>query len=234
VNDFIALLHKVSAVDHRLYELVEQEEKIPKDLHALEEALKTEEKATDDERLGLEKAQGDRKTLEIEVEATNEKIKKYQVQLFQVKTNKEYSALLAEIEAHKVKNSQTEDKILALMEEIDLRNRRLKEEKEKLARIRDQYAQKTSELEARLAAVKGEKSARIQERTVLLPELPKDVLSAYERVHKLRKGIGIVPIRDGSCGGCFVNLPPQRVAEVRQGEDLISCENCGRILIWEA
>lgn len=233
MNDFIALLHKVSAADHRLYELFEQEEKIPKDLQALEEALKAEEKATDEERLGLEKAQGDRKALEIEVEAANDKIKKYQAQLFQVKTNKEYSALLAEIEAHKVKNSQTEDKILALMEEIDLRNRRLKEEKDKLARIRAQYAQKTSELEVRLAAVKDEKSERIQERTALLPELPKDVLSAYERVHKLRKGIGIVPIRDGSCGGCFVNLPPQRVAEVRQGENVISCENCGRILIWD-
>jgi predicted nucleic acid-binding Zn-ribbon protein len=233
MNDAIALLHKVAAVDRRLYDLSDQEEKIPKELQALEESLKAEELTANEERLGLEKAQGNRKTLEIEIESTNEHIKKYQAQLFQVKTNKEYSALLAEIDAHKAKNAQTEDRILVLMEEVETRTKSLQQEKDKLAKVRAEYAKKKTELEASLTVVKTELSERIQERAGLLPDLTREVLASYERVHKSRKGIAIVPIRDGSCGGCFINLPPQRVAEVRQGEDVVHCEHCGRILIWE-
>jgi predicted nucleic acid-binding Zn-ribbon protein len=234
MTDFIALLHKISAVDRRLSELSEQEEKIPRELQALEEGLKSEEKAADEERLGLEKAQGSRKTLEVELESTNEHINKYQAQLFQVKTNKEYTALLAEISAHKAKNSQTEDRILALMEEVEDRTKRLQIEKDKLAKVRTEYARRTAELESQLAAVKAEHTQRDQERAGILPDLPKDLLPAYERVHRSRKGLAIVPVRDGTCGGCHVNLPPQRLVEVRQGEEVVSCEHCGRILIWES
>ncbi len=233
MTDFIVLLHKISAVDRRLSELSEQEEKIPKELQVLEDGLKAEEKAADEERLGLEKAQGSRKTLEIELESTNEHIKKYQAQLFQIKTNKEYSALLAEIEAHKAKNAHTEDRILALMEEVEDRAKRFQAEKDKLAKVRAEYARRTAELESQLAAVQAEHTQRDQERVGILPDLPKDLLPAYERVHRSRKGLAIVPVRDGTCGGCHVTLPPQRLAEVRQGEGVVSCEHCGRILIWE-
>jgi hypothetical protein len=233
MTDFIALLHKISTVDRRLSELSEQEEKVPKELQALEEGLKSEERAADEERLALEKAQGSRKTLEVELESTNEHINKYQAQLFQVKTNKEYSALLAEIGAHKAKNAQTEDRILALMEEVEDRAKRLQTEKDKLAKVRAEYARRTAELESQLAAVQAEHTQRDQERAGILPDLPKDLLPAYERVHRSRKGLAVVPVRDGTCGGCHVTLPPQRFAEVRQGEEVVSCEHCGRILIWE-
>ena len=234
MNEVITLFHKISGVDRRIYELSEQVEKIPSRLQDLEEGLKAEERTADEERLGLEKAQGNRKALEIEVVSNNEHLKRYQAQLFQVKTNKEYSALLAEIEAHKVKNAQTEDSILALMEEVDVRSKQLQQEKDKLTKVRAEYAQKRAELEARLAAVKSELTEQTQERDRLLSELPREIVLSYERVHKSRKGIAIVPVRDGSCGGCFVNLPPQLVAEVRQGEEVMSCEHCGRILIWES
>lgn len=233
MNDVIALFHKIAAVDRRLYDLSEQEQKIPKELQALEEGLKAEELAANEERLGLEKAQGNRKTLELEIESTSEHIKKFQAQLFQVKTNKEYSALLAEIDAHKAKNAQTEDRILALMEEVETRTKRLQQEKDNLTKVRAEYAKKKNDLDTSLVAVKTELAERFQERSGLLSNLPREVLASYERVHKSRKGIAIVPTQEGSCGGCFVNLPPQRVAEVRQGEDVVNCEHCGRILIWE-
>jgi uncharacterized protein len=141
---------------------------------------------------------------------------------------------LAEIEAHKARNAQTEDHILALMEEVDVRSKHLKQEEDKLAKVSAEYAQKRAELEARLAAVKSELTEQTQERARLLSELPREILLSYQRVHKSRKGIAIVLVRDGSCGGCFINLPPQLVAEVRQGEEVMSCEHCGRILIWES
>ncbi len=62
--------------------------------------------------------------------------------------------------------------------------------------------------------------------------MPEDHLARYRRILKSKKDVAIVPIRGGACGGCHMKLTSQTVISARGGEDLTSCENCGRLVYW--
>ncbi|MYF73975.1 MAG: hypothetical protein F4175_11535 [Gemmatimonadetes bacterium] len=55
----------------------------------------------------------------------------------------------------------------------------------------------------------------------------------YNRIRRVvRGGVAIVPVRKGACGGCYRQLSPQRLVEVRRADSIMRCENCGRLLVW--
>ena len=55
----------------------------------------------------------------------------------------------------------------------------------------------------------------------------------YNRISaRIRDGIAVAEARNGSCTACFMSLRPQVMAEVRRGEDIITCDNCNRILYF--
>ena len=62
--------------------------------------------------------------------------------------------------------------------------------------------------------------------------LSRDVRNRYERISRGKAGLAVVSIKKGACGGCFTALPPQRINEVKRNDRLITCEHCGRVLVW--
>ena len=62
------------------------------------------------------------------------------------------------------------------------------------------------------------------------------VLNIYKRLRKGKNGLAVSTVNPvkHSCQGCHKRLPPQKVQEVRKNNDIIFCENCGRILVWDA
>jgi hypothetical protein len=69
------------------------------------------------------------------------------------------------------------------------------------------------------------------ERQKLVSRIAKADLALYERIRKARNGKAVVPVKKGSCGGCFNRVPPQKLLELRQHERVYTCERCGRIII---
>ena len=78
--------------------------------------------------------------------------------------------------------------------------------------------------------------SKIGEKMALRGSIAKDinrqVVGIYERVRKGKGGMVVVPIRKKACGGCFRQIPPQRIQEIRRGDRIFACDSCGRILIW--
>ena len=60
----------------------------------------------------------------------------------------------------------------------------------------------------------------------------KRLLATYERVKRGRGNQVVVTIRKRACGACYKGIPPQMIQEIRKGEIIYTCDNCGRILIW--
>ena len=226
----IEFLIKLQVLDKELYALNSEKKDIPLKIKTIDEALESKKQGIKQAEADLKGLQVRLKDREVALQQKEDQVKKLQLQLYQLKSNKEYSAMLAEIGGFKADNSLVEEEILRLMDDIDAAKRKLIGEKEGFAREgvdadkrKDEIRKKEKEIDSRLSGL----SDRCQG---LLPNVDKQILVQYEKLLKKWGGLAIVPVQEGACGGCHMNLPPQVVSEAKLKEDIIVCGSCSRIL----
>ena len=72
-----------------------------------------------------------------------------------------------------------------------------------------------------------------KEREEVFANLPKPMSSLYSRIKaRIRDGVAVAEARNRSCTACFMSLRPQVMSEIRRGEEILTCDNCGRILYY--
>ncbi len=158
--------------------------------------------------------------------------KELERQLLDVKTNKEYQAMLSEIQALKSKRSDRETLILeffereeALVAEAKQAEQRIAEEERKLKTGEADLDKEGASLDQAIHSIKTD-------RDQVRPKIPKTILARYDRLAGSRDGIAVSEVRKSACGACFKSLTPQTVQEARRMDAVLQCESCGRILIW--
>jgi predicted nucleic acid-binding Zn-ribbon protein len=227
-------LQELQVLDSRVAGLERKLEAIPTRIHGIRDGLQQAKASADAIRAKLDGARKDIRTKEKELEYQAAQRKKLEAKLYEVKTNKEYSAVLAEIESAKVEKDRIEEEILALME---LQERLGREVVEADARLRPQEAEaKVQEAAAteELRALEVDVEAARSERESVVRDVPRDLLVQYARLLKGRAGLAVALVgSNGICSGCRVTLTPQRFNEVRQSSQILVCENCGRFLYYQ-
>jgi predicted nucleic acid-binding Zn-ribbon protein len=227
-------LQELQVLDSRVAGLERKLEAIPIRIHGIRDGLQQAKASVDATRAKLDGARKDIRTKEKELEYQAAQRKKLEAKLYEVKTNKEYSAVLAEIESAKVEKDRIEEEILALME---LQERLGREVVEADARLRPQEAEaKVQEAAAteELRALEVDVEAARSERESVVRDVPRDLLVQYARLLKGRAGLAVALVgSNGICSGCRVTLTPQRFNEVRQSSQILVCENCGRFLYYQ-
>jgi len=230
IKEQIGLLIGLQAIDAQIYVLSKEKASMPGHLRSIDEMLelkKTDIKQAED---NLKNTQLKLKEKEGSLQQKEEQIKKLQGQLYTLKTNKEYSTMLTEIEGIKVDNSLTEEDILKFMDEIEFAKKKISEEKE-LFKVEEANAQKERDnINLKAKEIDSRLSELNEKRNNIAPSIEKHVISRYEKILKNKDGLAMVHIEDGSCGGCHLNLPPQVISEVKLREDVIVCGSCLRIL----
>jgi len=169
--------------------------------------------------------------LELDVDSIDNKVVKLKEQQFAIKTNKEYSLLLQQVDEYNENKSNLEDDILTqmeMLEEIERYLKKLKLEMEEDEKILEKDI-KEKEIEINLA--QKEVDELLKRKETLLDSLKQDFKASYITASKKYRGEAVVEIKQKICQGCFMTLPPQIVNEVLMGEKVIICENCGRILV---
>jgi len=232
VKDKLKRLYELQTIDERIRELQTKFRGIPIREKQIEEERDRAKASLEEKRNRYKemlKLQG-RKNLELEEQG--EKLNRYKVQRFQVKTNEAFAALEREIEATLKRRAELEEEILELMISIDSFSEELKEEEERYRRAEEKYRRNAEELKKAAEKLKSKMQTWIDKRNALIPKIDPDILRRYEEWR--RKGDFMLSVVDGNvCGRCFLALPPQTVAELRKGERLITCNSCGRVLIWK-
>jgi predicted nucleic acid-binding Zn-ribbon protein len=227
-------LQELQVLDSRVAGLERKLEAIPTRIHGIRDGLQQAKASVDAIRTKLDGARKDIRTKEKELEYQAAQRKKLEAKLYEVKTNKEYSAVLAEIEGAKVEKDRIEEEILALME---LQERLGREVVEADARLRPHEAEaKVQEAAAaeELRALEVDVEAARSERESVVRDVPRDLLVQYARLLKGRAGLAVALVgSNGICSGCRVTLTPQRFNEVRQSSQILVCENCGRFLYYQ-
>jgi uncharacterized protein len=234
VDAHLRTLIDMQALDTRIAGLEGDLARLPRELDAVHAAVDEAKKAVESAKARLETARKSQRAKEKDLEDNRMKRQKYEGQLYQVKTNKEYSAVLAEIEEVKQEKARIEEEILSLMEQQE---RAAVDVKDAEARFKAREAEGRSE-EARLAETLRGAEADLalvrSERAQVARELPPTVLADYDKILRHR-GVAVVEVtKPNFCGGCHVTMTPQRLQELRQQNALIHCESCGRYLYWVA
>ena len=162
-----------------------------------------------------------------------EKIDKLKDQLFLVTNNKQYDALMLEIDHLKENLDRNETTELELLEEKDQLSEQVKSQEQSLESLSKELSSKQVNLEQALAASSSEKKDLESRRKETAKDLSASVLARYNRILSARNGLAVVSLEGRSCGGCGAALPPQLVAEVKTLMTIQNCSICTRFLFWE-
>lgn len=233
VEEQLNILIRLQALDVQLYRLRKEREAKPKLIEELEARRNEEQAAVKDIEEKIKASQLKRKQKEMDLQSKEESVKKLSTQLYQIKTNKEYQTMQHEIEGHKADNSLLEDEILSIMEDADTLSEELFKEKELLADAEKRLNEDRKKVEGEIAVIANEMANFELQRKELAAQVDKKILAQYEKVLTNRKGTALVAVNNQACQGCFINLPPQVINEIRMKDKIVICESCARILYIE-
>jgi predicted nucleic acid-binding Zn-ribbon protein len=233
LKEQLEVLWELQRIDLALKNIKEERDRYPKEMKKLDEKQNMEKERTKKEKEKIELLEKERKQKESHLNSEQDKIKRAEGKMFEVKTNKEYQALLSEIDAIKKACSKEEEEILQVLDEIDELKRNLaKREKEVVTTLEKIEAEKR-ELQEKMSHDDLVWKGEIERRELLSKQLESQLSKLYSILKEKRQGVGVVTVKKGTCQGCFVNVPPQMYIEVQKNNALIRCPNCNRILYWE-
>jgi uncharacterized protein len=227
----IARVKELQAVDHSIGSLTARIEIIPSQIKQIEDQLNAFIRALDEHKQRLAANQKDRRDLDADTQMIRARISKHRDQLYQMKTNEQYRAMLHEIEGEEAKIRGIEDRILDKMAEAEELETYVHDAAARLEGERSRVAAEKQQFEKERAADEAARAQAEERRSELAAALSASTLQLYERARKAR-GTAVVEVVDGSCAGCHVKLRPQYFNEVRGSDDLHACESCGRILYY--
>jgi hypothetical protein len=178
-------------------------------------------------------ARHERTRLENELAEQRARAERGERNLMASKNEHEYTAAIREADAARKAASQLETQILEQMEVFEQSEKELQERAPEVETLRGEMQMRLTEFEEQARAQEAELATARQERERLLSTLPKPMSTLYNRIAaRIRDGIAVAEARNGSCTACFMALRPQMMAEVRRGDDIITCDNCNRILYY--
>ena len=232
MNADLEKLVRLHRVESELAQLESALADIPRQRQELEARIASERARLDAAKTALDTSVKARKQHESSVQEFETKRSKYKGQLMEVKTNKEYTAALHEIEGVEREIRAREDQVLEEMEKAETLALEVKRE-EAAFKLVEQSGKAEA---AGLAATESklvEQCARLRtEREQVVSSVPEEPRELYERVAKQR-GTAVAEARDGVCQTCHVRMRLQIWVEIRKNEALFQCESCSRVLYYE-
>jgi predicted nucleic acid-binding Zn-ribbon protein len=233
LRDQLELLWELQKIDLSLKSMSEERDRYPKEVKKLDENQNIESERIQKDREKIELLEKERRRKEGHLNMEQEKIKRAEGRMFDVKTNKEYQALLSEIEGIKEANSREEEEILQVMDEIDELKKDLSKREKEMAITVERIEAEKRKIQERMAQGDAVWKQQVERREVLSKQIESKLIKLYNTLKEKRQGVGVVSVKQETCQGCFVHVPPQMFIEVQKNNSLIRCPNCNRILYWE-
>ena len=226
-------LINLQAIDTRTAALEADAARLPKEIAAIHAAVEEAKKHVDQTKTRLDAARKDQRAKEKDLEVVQAKRSKNEARLYEVKTNKEYSAVLTEIEEIKQEKARMEEEVLVLMEAQERLTGEIREAETRFKQREGEGRGQEATLKEQLRGIETELAAVRTERKELAAQLPAPILADYDRILRARAGLALVPVaKPNFCGACRMTITPQRLQELRAQSSLIPCESCGRYLYW--
>jgi predicted nucleic acid-binding Zn-ribbon protein len=207
---------------------------VPRQRAELEAALGGERARLEAARQELTGGQKARRQHEAELQDLEAKRSRLKGQLMEVKTNKEYTAMLHEIEAVERDIRAREDLILAEMERGESLAVEVKREEETFKQAEERHRAGVRAVDERARGLEEQVRRFAGERDAIASTVPAGLLDLFHRVARSRAGVAVAQVQDAMCQVCHVKLRLQLYADLKRNEEIVQCPACNRILYYEA
>lgn len=226
-------LCQVQKIDARIIENEKKRALGPQRIDELVRGIAEARERAAREKEVIEELEKERRKKEQELETEKAQVKKSETKLSEVKTNKEYQAMLKEIEASKAANDKTEEELLVLLDRIEELKKDNQAGVKDLEKKEKAATEETNALEKEIKTVDGIVSKLREEKGRLLAGVAEDIRARYSILIEKRDGVAVVNVKNGTCLGCFMNIPPQLFIEVMKNSRFITCPSCNRIFYFQ-
>jgi predicted nucleic acid-binding Zn-ribbon protein len=178
-------------------------------------------------------AQHERARIETEAAEQRAKAERADRNLMSSKKQDEYTAAIREADAARKQIATLETQLLEQMEVSEKAEAALAERADEIASLNSDREERLRTFDEEVAAQEAQLKANREEREHVFGALPKAMSVLYNRISlRIRDRIAMAEARNGACAACFMALRPQVMAQVRRGEEVVTCDNCNRILYF--
>ena len=233
MKEKLLLLIKLQDCDSQLVKLSSKKKILPENIEKLDKEFNLFKEGIERNKVKYDELKSRHTENENKIKKVNEGIVKTKERMLEVKNNKEYQAMLKEIEIAESSRGEIETQIISLLDELDKLSVLVKKDEEILKQSRSKYEQDKKAMEDDLNAVDTDVANWEQIRIDLQRDVPDELLVRYERIKKRNKGVGVTSVWKSVCNGCHMNIPPQLYNELQRSDDLLSCPNCNRIMYFQ-
>jgi uncharacterized protein len=223
---------RLQELDIRVGELTREITALPKHIAEIEKKLFSHERKLEADRAALAANAKDRKRMEGEIHIQEQKISKLRGQMLEAKTNEQYRAFQTEIEFCEKEIRRAEDGILELMGESEPLERNMAEAEAALKAERAQVETEKQEARRRTAVDQKSVDALMAERRQIVASLNPAFYRKYENIRSHRRGIAVAEAAEGRCQTCQMAMRLQFFQDLKCGDQIMTCESCGRILYY--
>jgi uncharacterized protein len=232
LKEKISLLIQLQHCDNRIREIIRKKGEGPLKIQKSEEDLRKAEGEIEEERMKLDVFKKERRRIEQEVQELDQKIEKSTIKLSHIKSNKEYTAALKEIDDLKRAKFITEDKIIEVMERIDSLEQGASEQDRRLEAFRTEAEQVKEKILQELAILDQELTGLEEKRNAFIKDVDPEFLRRYLFLRERKNGLAVSAVVTGVCQTCHLGIPPQKFNELIRGNALMTCPHCNRIMYW--
>ena len=232
MRDQLRRLEELQQHDARIQELENALKAIPAKLAATQTDLARVEGMLATERAALtetERYYAEQKSLLTDDEQSVAGAKH---KLTQAKNSKEYMAAQREIEQRRESLTGREGEIAKLVEAVEAKKKLLGDRTSDVQALKDSLQKDNDAARARMSELEGKIAALRAERDALAAGIKPEVLKRYGTI-RMRRGLAVVSVRNGTCQGCNMNIPPQLYNTLQRGQTIETCPSCHRIIYWE-
>lgn len=233
MDEKLTLILKIQSIDIRFDEIEKEKERIPRELDKRREELDLLKKAMEGDLATLEELKDERRKVERELEEVEAKYKKSKTKLDDVKSNKEYQAVMKELEDIKALTNEKEELVIKWMEDTELQEAECARNNAQWEKAQEEYKEKERQFEEMTSEFDKEIQALTREKDKLSQQFDGDLLSRYTRLRAHLRGRVVVQVIDAVCQGCHLGIPPQQYNMVLKGDSTQICPNCSRVIYWE-
>ena len=232
MKEKIRVLIELQNCDNRIRKIQKKRDLSPAKIKALADEMEAVSSGFREDEERLDAIQKERRSLESEVEDLEGKIVKGNEKLSNIKSNKEYTSALKELEQLQKKREDLEDQLLQQMEELEQLKGACKENQSKLKELQDQFDRDKKEVQKELKGYDKELKALEKERTAITGKADPQFLGHYQLVRERIGHMAVSPVIGGVCRTCNMGIPPQMFNELMKCLELTSCPHCNRIIYW--
>jgi uncharacterized protein len=232
LKDQLLLLTELQRHDARIQELEGMLKSFPAKLEAMNLDVKKVEAMLERERAQLAETEAWRKRQQDEMESEEARAVAAKQRSAAVKNAKEYMASERELQATRKSAQEREEEVKKLVEAVENAKKSIAQHEADFATMKEHVGGEDKAAREKMGEIEKQIADERKLRDVAAGRVRPDVLKKYSTI-RMRRGLAMAPVKNGTCQGCNMNIPPQLFNLLQRGDSIELCGNCNRIIYWD-